>query len=149
MKLPKGKGKLINIKKFKELADKIKEEDWEKEFEKRFVVKREWRASDKDYEDIVDFIRSLLKSTTEDGYARGFEDGFDSMPLRIEVAVEQERQRVLGEVEKKLNKTLEEEFVDAKLRSIPEGKFKDGYLTGYSDAIETMADEFEKLKEEK
>lgn len=40
-------------------------------------------------------------------------------------------------------KRMNEEKLDAELRAIPEGKYKDGYLVGYSDAIETLEDSSE------
>jgi len=40
---------------------------------------------------------------------------------------------------------MEFEKTDAELRSIPKGEYKNGYLMGYSDAIETMMDEFGNL----
>lgn len=43
---------------------------------------------------------------------------------------------------RKLKMKMTHEKIDAELRSIPKGKYRDGYLMGYSDAIETMMDEF-------
>ena len=46
---------------------------------------------------------------------------------------------------KKLEKMMDEELTDAEQHSIPKGEYKEGYLLGYSDAMETMMDEFENM----
>ncbi len=56
-----------------------------------------------------------------------------------EVATQKKLDR--GELERE----IEENLVDAKLVAIPEGKYKDGYLMGMSDALEIIKDKGAKL----
>ena len=54
-------------------------------------------------------------------------------------------ERLIKDIIKKLEKIMDEELTDAKQHSIPKGEYKEGYLLGYSDAMETMMDEFENM----
>ena len=53
--------------------------------------------------------------------------------------------KLIKDIIKKLEKMMDEELTDAEQHSIPKGEYKEGYLLGYSDAMETMLDEFENM----
>ena len=124
------------MKKEKSPNNKNQEENWEKEFDKKFSLSDFWLNPNnypKNYRDIIAFIEKERK-IVEDNTLKHIEEDYQEFIKEI-------RQE---EKEKWLNLTLERIKLKEETKLFDEDEWSEGYKGGYNQAIADL----EKLKEE-